>query len=60
MPNGLPISGDSKVKLDEAHAKGFKVRYWDNPWKDSWQQLVDSGANRLDVDDLQYVAGVDW
>ncbi|OAG08850.1 uncharacterized protein CC84DRAFT_1204102 [Paraphaeosphaeria sporulosa] len=60
VPKGLPISGDSKTKLDEAHSKGFKVRYWDIPGKDSWQQIVDSGVDRLNVDDLQYIAGLDW
>lgn len=60
VPNGLPISGNAKAKLDEAHSKGFKVRYWDIPGKDSWQQIVDAGADRLNVDDLQYVAGLDW
>ena len=60
VPNGLPISGAAKTKLDEAHAKGFEVRYWDIPGKDSWQQIVDSGVDRLNVDDLQYVAGLDW
>lgn len=60
VPNGLPISGAAKTKLDEAHSKGFKVRYWDIPGKDSWQQIVDSGVDRLNVDDLQYVAGLEW
>ena len=60
VPKGLPIRGDSKTKLDEAHSKGFKVRYWDIPGKDSWQQIVDSGVDLLNVDDLQYVAAIEW
>ena len=60
VPDDLPISGDAKTKLDEAHSKGFLVRYWDIPGKDSWQQIVDEGVDRLNVDELQYVAGLDW
>lgn len=60
VPNGLPISGDAKTKLDEAHSKGFKVRYWDIPGKSSWQEIVDSGVDRLNVDDLQDVAAIEW
>lgn len=60
VPGGLPIAGAAKAKLDEAHAKGFKVRYWDIPGKESWQAIVNSGVDLLNVDDLQYVAGVDW
>jgi hypothetical protein len=60
VPGGLPISGNAKTKLDEAHAKGFKVRYWDIPGRESWQEIVNAGVDRLNVDDLQYVAGVRW
>lgn len=60
VPNGLPISGFAKTKLDEAHAKGFKVRYWEIPGKDSWQRIIDAGVDLLNVDDIQYVAGLVW
>jgi hypothetical protein len=56
----VPLAGATLDKLNEAHAKGFKVRYWDIPAKEKWQTLVDQGVDRLNVDDLQDVAGVDW
>ncbi|KAF1968969.1 hypothetical protein BU23DRAFT_513738 [Bimuria novae-zelandiae CBS 107.79] len=60
VPNGLPISGNARVKLDEAHAKGFKVRYWEGPGREGWQALVDEGVDRVNVDELEFVAGVEW
>ncbi|KAF2635367.1 hypothetical protein P280DRAFT_501963 [Massarina eburnea CBS 473.64] len=56
----VPIEGTALEKMKEAHDKGFKVRYWDIPGKDKWQTLLDQGVDRLNVDDLQDVAGVDW
>lgn len=60
VPGGLPIRGEAKEKLDEAHAKGFKVRYWEIPGRERWQEIVDGGVDRLNVDDLEDVAGVRW
>lgn len=52
---------DEAGKRDEAHKKGLKVRYWDGPTSASdWQKLVDTGVDRVNVDDLQNVAGVAW
>ncbi|EEA22383.1 conserved hypothetical protein [Talaromyces marneffei ATCC 18224] len=47
-------------QLDAGHAKGFLVRYWDLPSTSLWQELVDAGVDRLNVDDLEAVAGVDF
>lgn len=58
------ISGANLQKLRDqvkaAHDKGLLVRYWDIPSEGLWQQLVDEGVDRLNVDDLQDVAGLDW
>ncbi|KAF1959353.1 hypothetical protein CC80DRAFT_406684, partial [Byssothecium circinans] len=56
----VPVEGAGAEKIEEAHKKGFKVRYWDIPGRDKWQALVDQGVDRLNVDALQDVAGVDW
>ncbi|KAF2682601.1 hypothetical protein K458DRAFT_390526 [Lentithecium fluviatile CBS 122367] len=49
------------AKRDEAHKKGFKVRYWDGPASTAdWQILVDEGVDRVNVDELQNVAAVAW
>jgi hypothetical protein len=51
----------SQVKV--AHAKGIKVRYWDQPgWplstRDSvWKQLISEGVDLINVDDLEAAAG---
>ncbi|KAH8695542.1 PLC-like phosphodiesterase [Talaromyces proteolyticus] len=59
-----PLSSSNQRKLtnqlNTAHAKGFLVRYWDIPSSDLWQELVDAGVDRLNVDDLEAVAGVDF
>lgn len=60
VPGGLPINGKAAQDIAAAHSKGFKVRYWDIPGKDNWQAIVNAGVDRLNVDDLQYVAGLDW
>lgn len=60
VPDGLPISGNALAKLKQAKDKGFKIRYWDIPGKDKWQMMVDEGVDRLNVDDLQDVASLDW
>jgi hypothetical protein len=54
--------GSNEVaKRDEAHKKGFKVRYWDGPTSTAdWQKLVDAGVDRVNVDDLQNVAAIAW
>jgi hypothetical protein len=49
-----------RAQIKAAHDKGFAVRYWDIPSQGQWQQLVDEGVDRLNVDDLQNVAGVNW
>ncbi|KAL2064930.1 hypothetical protein VTL71DRAFT_4070 [Oculimacula yallundae] len=46
-----------------AHAKGIKVRYWDQPgWPIStrnglWRQLRDEGVDLINADDLEAAAG---
>jgi hypothetical protein len=53
--------GDEAAKRDEAHKKGFKVRYWDGPaGVADLQKLVDGGVDRVNMDDLQNVAAVAW
>ncbi|KAF3384119.1 Altered inheritance of mitochondria protein 6 [Talaromyces pinophilus] len=59
-----PLSSPNQQKLTDqliaGHAKGFLVRYWDIPSTDLWQELVDAGVDRLNVDDLNAVAGIDF
>ncbi|KAH7122567.1 hypothetical protein B0J11DRAFT_569360 [Dendryphion nanum] len=61
---GGAVSGGDLTKLrsqvSAAHAKGFKVRYWDILGKDHWQQLIDEGVDLLNVDNLQDVASLNW
>lgn len=46
-----------------AHAKGIKVRYWDQPgWPIStrenlWKQLVEEGVDLINADDVEAAAG---
>ncbi|KAF2021696.1 hypothetical protein BU24DRAFT_457653 [Aaosphaeria arxii CBS 175.79] len=58
------ISGSNLQKMRNqikaGHEKGFAVRYWDIPSQSQWQQLVDEGVDRLNVDDLFAVASVNW
>jgi hypothetical protein len=58
---GLPLGTEAKRRVLEAHDKGFKIRYWEMS-KDphDWQTLVDSGIDRINVDDLTQVAFVKW
>ncbi|KAF2796342.1 hypothetical protein K505DRAFT_323364 [Melanomma pulvis-pyrius CBS 109.77] len=62
--SGDAISGANLQKMRDqvkaAHDKGFKVRYWDIPSEGQWQQLIDEGIDRVNVDDLQDVASLDW
>ncbi|EEB91685.1 hypothetical protein MPER_09922, partial [Moniliophthora perniciosa FA553] len=45
--------------VEDAHSRGIKARFWDTPgWPISarnavWRQLLDAGADWLNVDDLQ-------
>jgi hypothetical protein len=61
---GGTISGDALTKMRSqikaAHEKGFFVRYYDIPSEEQWQQLIDEGVDRINVDDLQDVAGLDF
>lgn len=69
FPNVLGNSGfdDAQLALlqsqvEVAHAKGIKVRYWDQPgWPIGtrnaiWRTLWDNGVDLLNVDDLESVA----
>lgn len=57
-----------KNEVDAAHAKGIKVRYWNQPsWPIStrngiWRQQIDAGVDLLNVDDLKAASGIgyDW
>lgn len=49
--------------MKTAHAKGIKLRYWDQPgWPIStrnglWRQLIDESVDLINVDDLEAGAG---
>lgn len=51
-----------KAQIAVAHAKGIKVRYWDQPgWPVGtrnavWRSLWDNGVDLINVDDIQGVA----
>ncbi|KAF2872947.1 hypothetical protein BDV95DRAFT_593340 [Massariosphaeria phaeospora] len=61
---GGQVSGGNLQKLRDqlkaAHDKGFAVRYWDVASEGQWQQLIDEGVDRLNVDNLQNVAKLDF
>ncbi|OCK82107.1 hypothetical protein K432DRAFT_293936, partial [Lepidopterella palustris CBS 459.81] len=52
-----------RTQVSAAHAKGIKVRYWDQPgWPIGtrnavWRTLLDEGVDLLNVDDLRGAAG---
>jgi hypothetical protein len=52
-----------RSQVETAHAKGIKVRYWDQPGfpigtrNAIWRILVDEGVDLLNVDDLKGAAG---
>jgi glycerophosphoryl diester phosphodiesterase len=61
-PNSkLPLPAKAQAQLEEAHKKGLKVRYYEIPTDtNTWQQLVDAGVDRVNVDDLTDIAAVKW
>ncbi|PQE29692.1 Altered inheritance of mitochondria 6 protein [Rutstroemia sp. NJR-2017a WRK4] len=54
-----------RSQISTAHAKGIKLRYWDQPgWPIStrnaiWKTLVGEGVDLINVDDLEGAAG-EW
>ncbi|KAF2123227.1 hypothetical protein BDV96DRAFT_639767 [Lophiotrema nucula] len=52
--------GVMRAHVRNAHARRFKIRYWDIPDEGVWQHLVAEGVDRLNVDHLESVAGLDW
>ncbi|KAF2652578.1 hypothetical protein K491DRAFT_635379 [Lophiostoma macrostomum CBS 122681] len=59
--SGASDSNKLNSQIKAAHDKGFLVRYYDistNP--SDWQTLFNAGVDRINVDNLQDVAAVDW
>ncbi|KUI63912.1 Altered inheritance of mitochondria protein 6 [Cytospora mali] len=58
--------GKVRRQVEEAHAKGLKVRYWDLPqWPIGarhliWDYLKKEGADVLNADDVGDAARLDW
>ncbi|KAF2269068.1 hypothetical protein CC78DRAFT_564830 [Lojkania enalia] len=49
-----------KKQVKAAHDKGFRVRYWDGPDEDQWQQMIDECVDRINTDHPEKMPALDF
>ncbi|KAK9465810.1 altered inheritance of mitochondria protein 6 [Lipomyces arxii] len=65
VPSGLNDTQLSKLQdiVDTAHSMGILTRFWDVPWwpvnlqNTLWRQIIASGSDLLNADDLELASG---